>query len=239
MRVIDVSGHRSHSCQTAIEHSLNCSNTLCLACMTLPLPACRDAEGSQPLYWGATADGQLLLGSNLNDMEGCDPTATAFPPGVLLAALCRCCCYLICCCCCSWSHSHQHCCCCCTLCLTTLLLSSSSCCHACAPWPPPVHTHTGTLFASTRHTVAYSPGACGWVIEEGEWPGQLLSFLLEPDGRHWRGVKVCQGALAAAHVQPISPTHCFTCTGESSSGSQEETVSAPPTPLRHIIHAWW
>lgn len=89
--------------------------------------AARDAEGSQPLYWGATAEGQLLLGSHLNDMEGCDPTATAFPPG--------------------------------------------------------------TLFASTRHTVAYSPGAHGWVIEEGEWPGQLLSFLLEPDGRHWRGIK--------------------------------------------------
>lgn len=89
--------------------------------------AARDAEGGQPLYWGATDEGQLLLGSHLDDLEGCDPTATLFPPG--------------------------------------------------------------TLFASTRHTVAYSPGDRGWVISDDQWPGQLLSFLLDTDGQHWRGVK--------------------------------------------------
>jgi hypothetical protein len=41
----------------------------------------RDAEGGQPLYWGATDEGQLLLGSHLNDLDGCEPTATMFPPG--------------------------------------------------------------------------------------------------------------------------------------------------------------
>lgn len=89
--------------------------------------AARDAEGGQPLYWGATDEGQLLLGSNLDDLEGCDPTATMFPQG--------------------------------------------------------------TLFASTQHTVAFSPGNKGWVINEGDWPGQLFSFLVDADGQHWRGVK--------------------------------------------------
>jgi hypothetical protein len=50
----------------------------------------------------------------------------------------------------------------------------------------------GTLFASTRHTVAFSPGSKGWVINEGDWPGQLLSFMLDSDGQHWRGIKVCR-----------------------------------------------
>jgi len=45
------------------------------------MSACRDAEGGQPLYWGATDEGQLLLGSHLNDLDGCEPTATMFPPG--------------------------------------------------------------------------------------------------------------------------------------------------------------
>lgn len=89
--------------------------------------AARDSEGAQPLYWGATEEGQLLLGSHLDELEGCSPTATAFPPG--------------------------------------------------------------TLFASTRHTVAFSPGSKGWVINEGDWPGQLLSFMLDSDGQHWRGIK--------------------------------------------------
>jgi hypothetical protein len=89
--------------------------------------AARDPEGGQPLYWGATDEGQLLLGSHLNDLDGCDPTATMFPPG--------------------------------------------------------------TLFASTKHTVAYSPGSKGWVISEGDWPGQLLSFMMDTDGQHWRGVR--------------------------------------------------
>lgn len=38
-------------------------------------------QGAQPLYWGATEEGQLLLGSHLDELEGCSPTATAFPPG--------------------------------------------------------------------------------------------------------------------------------------------------------------
>lgn len=87
----------------------------------------RDKEGTQPLYWGATEEGQLLVGSALGDLEGCDPTATIFPPG--------------------------------------------------------------SLFATERHTVAYNPGDMGWVISEGDWPGQLFSFLLDSDGEHFRGVK--------------------------------------------------
>lgn len=51
--------------------------------------------------------------------------------------------------------------------------------------------YAGTLFASTRHTVAFSPGNKGWVINEGDWPGQLLSFVLDSDGEHWRSIKVC------------------------------------------------
>lgn len=39
------------------------------------------AQGAQPLYWGATEEGQLLLGSHLDELEGCNPTATMFPPG--------------------------------------------------------------------------------------------------------------------------------------------------------------
>jgi hypothetical protein len=27
------------------------------------------------------------------------------------------------------------------------------------------------------------------VINEGDWPGQLLSFVLDSDGEHWRGIK--------------------------------------------------
>jgi hypothetical protein len=53
----------------------------------------------------------------------------------------------------------------------------------------------GTLFASTRHTIAYSPGNKGWVINEGDWPGQLLSFLVDSDGQHWRGIKVGIGTM--------------------------------------------
>lgn len=57
--------------------------------------------------------------------------------------------------------------------------------------------NTGTLFASTRHTVAFSPGNKGWVINEGDWPGQLLSFVLDSDGEHWRGIKVGVWAMTA------------------------------------------
>lgn len=53
------------------------------------------------------------------------------------------------------------------------------------------HLFTGTLFASTRHTVAFSPDPKrGWVINEGDFPGHLLSFVLDSDGEHWRGIKV-------------------------------------------------
>lgn len=48
--------------------------------------AARDAAGAQPLFWGATAEGQLLLGSDLADLEECDPTATMFPAGTLFAS---------------------------------------------------------------------------------------------------------------------------------------------------------
>jgi hypothetical protein len=46
----------------------------CLLCVLLQ-------QGAQPLYWGATEEGQLLLGSHLDELEGCSPTATMFPPG--------------------------------------------------------------------------------------------------------------------------------------------------------------
>lgn len=120
--------------------------------------AARDQDGSQPLYWGATEAGQLMFGSDPEDLLGCDPTATAFP--------------------------------------------------------------SGTLFASERHTVAYSPGTEGWVIENGDVPGQLLSFLRE--GRNWKGVKaiprinskgvmcgsvykVASSGNLTAPAQPMSP----------------------------------
>lgn len=37
-------------------------------------------------YRGATREGQLLLGSRIEDLEGCSPTATAFPAGTLFAS---------------------------------------------------------------------------------------------------------------------------------------------------------
>lgn len=48
--------------------------------------AARDAQGAQPLYWGATEDGQLLFGSRLEDLGDCNPTAVAFTPGVLFSS---------------------------------------------------------------------------------------------------------------------------------------------------------
>jgi len=45
----------------------------------------RDASGDRPLFWGATPGGQLLLGSRLDDLAACEPTATEFPPGCLFA----------------------------------------------------------------------------------------------------------------------------------------------------------
>ncbi|KAI8468857.1 MAG: aluminum induced protein-domain-containing protein [Monoraphidium minutum] len=115
--------------------------------------AARDGEGAQPLYWGATGEGQLLIGSHLDDMEECNPTATHFP--------------------------------------------------------------AGTLFASERHTVAFSPGDRGWVISEGDWPGRLFSFLRDSDGTHWRGVKaiprvtskgyLCGAVYKVASAQQLPP----------------------------------
>ncbi|KAG2501687.1 hypothetical protein HYH03_000189 [Edaphochlamys debaryana] len=53
-----------------------------------------------------------------------------------------------------------------------------------APFP------AGTLFASERHTVAYSPGEYGWVIVDDDVPGLLMSFLhTGKDNTSWRGVK--------------------------------------------------
>jgi asparagine synthetase B (glutamine-hydrolysing) len=89
--------------------------------------ASRDSNGSQPLFWGASPDGQLLFGSCLEDLSTCTPSATSFPAGI--------------------------------------------------------------LFASERTLSAYNPGDKGWVIEDEDFPGQLLSFL-KSDPTHWRGVKV-------------------------------------------------
>jgi hypothetical protein len=61
-----------------------CGAKLLLHSMGLSmLLLCSDREGSSPLYWGATAGGQLLIGTRLSDLEGSNPTATAFPAGCL------------------------------------------------------------------------------------------------------------------------------------------------------------
>jgi hypothetical protein len=81
----------------------------------------------------------------------------------------------------------------------------------------------GTLFASTRHTIAYSPGNKGWVINEGDWPGQLLSFLVDSDGQHWRGIRVrgccdvaflcCGHTARCAATLPEAASVCACCWG--------------------------
>lgn len=48
--------------------------------------AARDAQGSQPLFWGVTPQGQLLFGSSQDDLGACNPSATPFPPGSLFAS---------------------------------------------------------------------------------------------------------------------------------------------------------
>ncbi len=48
--------------------------------------AARDPDGAQPLYWGATEEGRLMLGSELADLAACDPTATSFPAGTMFAS---------------------------------------------------------------------------------------------------------------------------------------------------------
>ena len=43
--------------------------------------AARDAMGSQAMHWGVTDDGRFMFGSDVDDLAGCNPTATAFPAG--------------------------------------------------------------------------------------------------------------------------------------------------------------
>ena len=41
----------------------------------------RDADGTQPFFWGVTDFGQLMFSSSLVDLEGCNPTSVQFPAG--------------------------------------------------------------------------------------------------------------------------------------------------------------
>ncbi|GFR48841.1 hypothetical protein Agub_g10794 [Astrephomene gubernaculifera] len=83
-----------------------------------------------------------------------------------------------------------------------------------APFP------AGTLFASERHTVAYSPGDYGWVIVDDDFPGLIMSFVKaakqgEPG---WRGVKaiprvtskgvVCGAVYKVASAQDMNGEAC-------------------------------
>lgn len=113
--------------------------------------AARDPQGGQALYWGGNDEGQLLIGSVMEDVQGCNPTATTFP--------------------------------------------------------------AGTLFASERHTLAYSPGEMGWVIADDDWPGQLMSFI-KADEDHWRAVKAIpritsKGLLCGAVYKVSSQAELF------------------------------
>jgi len=45
--------------------------------------ASRDANGDEPLYWGVTESGQLLFGTNSDDFDHCEPSATLFPSGTV------------------------------------------------------------------------------------------------------------------------------------------------------------
>jgi len=45
--------------------------------------AARDAEGKEKLYWGVTEEGQLLIGTHIEDLVACDPSAVQFPQGTL------------------------------------------------------------------------------------------------------------------------------------------------------------
>ena len=49
-------------------------------------PANPPNRRNHPKKRGATHEGQLLLGSHIEDLDGCDPTATAFPGGTLFAS---------------------------------------------------------------------------------------------------------------------------------------------------------
>jgi hypothetical protein len=45
--------------------------------------AARDAAGSQNFFWGFSPDGSMMFSCDLNDLSGCEPSATAFPSGSL------------------------------------------------------------------------------------------------------------------------------------------------------------
>lgn len=45
--------------------------------------AARDKLGSEPLFWGVTDEGQLMLGTLASDLTACEPSAVAFPAGTL------------------------------------------------------------------------------------------------------------------------------------------------------------
>lgn len=77
-----------HLCIWLSKYVTLCGVALC--CGALPMP-CHAVlcvvcalQGAQALYWGATEEGQLLLGSHLDELEGCNPTATMFPPGAAM-----------------------------------------------------------------------------------------------------------------------------------------------------------
>lgn len=43
----------------------------------------RDRDAREPLFWGRTPQGSFVVGSRLDDLADCSPTATAFPAGSL------------------------------------------------------------------------------------------------------------------------------------------------------------
>mmetsp|Transcript_17226 Transcript_17226/g.51533 ORF Transcript_17226/g.51533 Transcript_17226/m.51533 type:complete len:285 (+) Transcript_17226:203-1057(+) len=43
----------------------------------------RDKDSEEPLFWGRTKEGSFMVGSRLDDLAECNPTATAFPGGSL------------------------------------------------------------------------------------------------------------------------------------------------------------
>jgi hypothetical protein len=61
--------------------------------------------------------------------------------------------------------------------------------------PAPHSSWLGAPVRHTRHSCHWyhSCHPRGWVISDGEYPGQLFSYIKEADGEHWRGVKVIQG----------------------------------------------
>ena len=49
-------------------------------------PAPSRPAGAQPLFWGTTADGQLVFSTSAALLEECDPSASPFPAGSLYAS---------------------------------------------------------------------------------------------------------------------------------------------------------